>query len=144
VREHFVTLERAVAAHGGAIIKSMGDSIMASFQHPAAALRALREAQKQIASDIKQPLWLKAGIHRGPCIVVNLNNQLDYFGSTVNIAARLPGLSNGGEVIFSGAVHADPEAAAYLEEAFAPAALTRFASPVKGYDEPFELWRLKL
>ncbi len=144
VREHFVTLERAVAAHGGAVIKTMGDSIMASFQHPAAALRALREAQMQIAADIKQPLWLKAGIHRGPCIVVNLNERLDYFGSTVNIAARLPGLSAGGEVIFSGAVHADLEAGAYIKENFAPSALTRFTSAVKGYDEPFELWRLKI
>lgn len=144
VREHFVSLERAVAAHGGAIIKTMGDSVMASFQHPAAALRALREAQMQIAIDIKQPLWLKAGIHRGPCIVVNLNDRLDYFGSTVNIAARLPGLSTGGEVIFSGAVHADPEAGAYIKENFAPSALTRFSSAVKGYDEPFELWRLKI
>jgi class 3 adenylate cyclase len=144
VREHFVMLERAVAAQGGAIVKTMGDSIMAAFQHPAAALRAIQEAQALMASDTKQPLLLKAGIHRGPCIVVNQNDRLDYFGSTVNIAARLPNFSEGGEVIFSSAIQADPEVAAYLVEQVRPTMLTRFQSGVKGYDEPIELWRLKL
>ncbi|MEW5942112.1 MAG: DUF5939 domain-containing protein, partial [Chloroflexota bacterium] len=81
VREHFEALERAVAAQGGAIVKTMGDSVMAAFQHPAAALTAIREAQAQISRDMKQPLWVKAGIHRGPCIVVNRHDRLDYFGS---------------------------------------------------------------
>ena len=144
VREHFVTLERAVSAHGGAIVKTMGDSLMAAFQHPAAALRALREAQRLISAEVKQPLWLKAGIHRGPCIVVTLNDKLDYFGSTVNIAARLPEFSSGGEVIFSESVRTDPEAAAYLTEGSIGAGLAHFQTTLKGYDEPFELWRLKL
>lgn len=144
VREHFGTLENAVALQGGSIVKTMGDSIMAAFQNPAAAMLAVREAQARINANAKQALWLKAGIHRGPCLVVNLNDRLDYFGSAVNIAARLPHLSQGGEVIFTQAIRSDPEVAAYIEENAPPNSLGRFQANVKGFDEPFELWRLKL
>ncbi len=144
VRDHFVVLERAIAAQGGAIVKTMGDSVMAAFQHPAAALRAIREAQAQISLNTNQPLRLKVGIHRGPCIVVNLNDRLDYFGSTVNIAARLPNFSEGGEVVFSAPVYNDPEASAFLKEVAAQSGLEFFREKVKGYDEPFDLWRWKL
>ncbi len=143
VREHFVILEEAVAAQGGAIVKTMGDSVMAAFNHPAAALRAIREAQARISQNQKQPLWIKAGIHRGPCIVVNLNERLDYFGSTVNIAARLPGFSQGGEVVFSTPVYNDPEVNAILTET-SGSLLSYFRETVKGYEEPFDLWRLKV
>ena len=144
VREHFVILEHAVAAQGGSIIKTMGDSVMAAFNHPAAALRAIREAQAQISLNNKQPLWIKAGIHRGPCIVVNLNERLDYFGSTVNIAARLPDFSQGSEVVFSTPVYNDPEVSAFLKENIVGSVASYFRETVKGYDEPFDLWRLKL
>ena len=144
VREHFVILERAVAAQGGSIVKTMGDSVMAAFNHPAAALRAIREAQAQISLNNKQPLLIKAGIHRGPCIVVNLNERLDYFGSTVNIAARLPGFSQGSEVIFSTPVYNDPEVSAFLKENVVGSEAAYLRETIKGYDEPFELWRLKL
>jgi class 3 adenylate cyclase len=144
VREHFATLENAVTTQGGGIVKTMGDSIMAAFQNPAAALRAVSEAQRRINANANQLLWLKAGIHRGPCIVVNLNDRLDYFGSTVNIAARLPNLSQGGEVVFSDAIRSDPEVSTFLEQDMHPNTLARFQTQVKGYDEPFDLWRLKL
>jgi len=36
---------------------------------------------------------LKIGIHEGPCLAVMLNDRLDYFGQTVNIAARVQGLA---------------------------------------------------
>lgn len=144
VREHFAALAGCVAAQGGAVVKTMGDSVMAAFPNPAAALQAIWEAQQQIASGGSPPLWLKAGIHTGSCIVVSQNERLDYFGSTVNIAARLPGFSAGGEVVFSQPVHADPEAARLLERIARPNSLTPFQAPVKGYEAPFDLWRLRL
>ena len=99
VREHFEILEKSIASEGGGIVKTMGDSVMATFRNPVAALRAVWNAQTQIAEYGEPMLWLKVGLHKGPCIVVNLNERLDYFGSTVNIAARLPGFSQGGELI---------------------------------------------
>lgn len=143
VRDHFDVLEKSIAAEGGAIIKTMGDSIMAAFQHPVSALRAISNAQK-ILSASQQEMKLKIGIHHGACIVVNLNDRLDYFGSTVNIAARLPSFSKGGEVIFSEAIRSDPEVIEFMEKDIASNSVTRFSAEVKGYDEAFSLWRMKI
>ncbi len=143
VREHFEVLEAAAAAEGGAIVKTMGDSVMAAFRRPVSALKAVLNVQKTLALR-QQGLWLKIGIHHGPCIVVNLNERLDYFGSTVNIAARLPSFSNGGEVIFSEPVRIDPEVNQFLETSVLPNSVTRFQGNIKGFEEAFPLWRLKI
>jgi len=143
VREHFEILEKAIAMEEGSIIKTMGDSVMAAFLRPACALKAITSAQKTLDAR-GQGLWLKIGIHHGPCLAVNLNERLDYFGSTVNIAARLPHFSSGGEVIFSQSVREDPEAIDFLEKNFQPNSITRFQAEIKGYEETFPLWRLKI
>jgi class 3 adenylate cyclase len=86
-------------------------------------------------------LTLKAGIHIGPCIAVTLNERLDYFGSTVNMAARLEGLSTGNDVVISAAVYDDPEVRKLLNSAEIEA--TPFAMELKGFDEErFDLWRV--
>ncbi len=46
-------------------------------------------------------LTIKLGLHEGPAIAVTLNERLDYFGATVNMAARLQGQSGGGEIVLS-------------------------------------------
>jgi len=89
-------------------------------------------------------LWLKVGLHKGPCIVVNLNDRLDYFGSTVNITARLPGFSLGGELILSEIFKEDVEIEEFLSQNIKPSALSRFTGDLKGFDEPFTMWRLKV
>ena len=144
VREHFEILERAVAAEGGSIVKTMGDAIMATFRSPVSAVRAIWTVQKQIAERGDPPLALKVGIHHGPCIVVNLNDRLDYFGSTVNIAARLPNFSTGGEVIFSEPIRNDQEVVEFLEKNAPPNSLLRFQGEIRGYDQSILLWRIKI
>ncbi|HJS19027.1 MAG TPA: DUF5939 domain-containing protein [Anaerolineales bacterium] len=144
VREHFQVLENAVASESGSIVKTMGDAVMATFRRPIDALRAVWKAQAEIAKRGEPMLWLKVGIHRGPCIVVNLNDRLDYFGSTVNITARLPSFSEGGEMIFSDTFYEDPEVRDFLAQNAAASALTSFAGDVKGFDEPFKMWKLKV
>jgi class 3 adenylate cyclase len=144
VREHFEILEKAIAAEGGAIVKTMGDAVMATFRHPVDALKSVWNAQSEIAKYGEPMLWLKAGLHKGPCIVVNLNDRLDYFGSTVNITARLPNFSQGGELIFSEAFYEDPEIRDFLAENVGPSALTCFTGDVKGFDEPFTMWKLRV
>jgi class 3 adenylate cyclase len=143
VREHFEVLESAIILEGGGIVKTMGDSVMAAFRKPSAALKAIQHVQKSLTERDKG-LWLKVGIHHGPCIVVNLNDRLDYFGSTVNIAARLPSFSNGGEVIFSESVRDDPEVVQFLEKNIQPNLVTRFSGDVKGFEQAFPLWRMKI
>jgi class 3 adenylate cyclase len=69
---------------------------------------------------------------------------LDYFGSTVNIAARLPGFSQGGELIFTEEVYHDPGVQEFLAQAAKPNSLSRFTGDVKGFDEPFTMWKLRV
>jgi class 3 adenylate cyclase len=144
VREHFDVLEQAIASEGGAIVKTMGDAVMATFRNPVAALRAVWAAQEQIAERGEPTLWLKAGIHKGPCIVVNLNDRLDYFGSTVNIAARLSGFSQGGEFIFTDEIYEDAEIEEFLADKSKLDSLRPFTGTLQGFDEPFTMWRLKV
>src|SRR6266480_3302223 len=92
VRAHFRILNEIVAAERGAVVKTIGDAVMATFPTPDRAMAAalkMREAVKELKGD----LLLKIGIHEGPCLAVSLNDRQDYFGRTVNIAARVQGLA---------------------------------------------------
>jgi class 3 adenylate cyclase len=119
VMQHFDVLKKCVAAENGGLVKTIGDAVLAVFRRPVMAIRALLAASKELATPPKGtlPLMLKAGIHVGPCIAVTLNERLDYFGSTVNIAARLVGLCAGGDLVMSSEVRKDPEVEAILQEA---------------------------
>ena len=144
VREHFEILEQAIAEEGGSIVKTMGDSVMAAFHNPVSAVKAIWSVQSQLSVQGEPPLSIKAGIHYGPCIVVNLNDRLDYFGSTVNIAARLSHFSQGGEVILSELIRNDPEVIAFLERTAAPNSVSRFQSEIRGFDTSMELWKIRM
>jgi len=144
VREHFDILEAVVAREDGAVVKTMGDAVMAAFRKPVSAVQAIWTVQKELAARGVPPLSIKVGIHHGPCIVVNLNDRLDYFGSTVNVAARLPHFSNGGELILSADVRNDPEVNQFLEEHAAPNSITRFQGEVRGYSTSMDMWRVKI
>jgi class 3 adenylate cyclase len=108
VRAHFSLLNEIVAAQGGAVVKTIGDAVMATFPTPdramAAALR-MREAMRTLNTERGgEDLLLKIGIHEGPCLAVVLNNRQDYFGQTVNIAARVQGLANSRAIYATGPV----------------------------------------
>jgi class 3 adenylate cyclase len=143
VMNHFDVLKKVIAEEDGALVKTIGDAVMAVFRCPASALKAMLRAQQFLASPAEggSPLTLKAGIHSGPCIAVTLNDRLDYFGSTVNMAARLESLSTGNDVVISRALYDDPEVRELLDSADFDA--TRFEMELKGFDqERFELWRV--
>ena len=146
VMTHFDVLREAIAAEEGALVKTIGDAVMAVFRRPAAALRAILKAQAQLASQPEgvRPLLLKVGIHAGPCIAVTLNDRLDYFGCTVNLAARLEGLSTGEDVILSDVAHADHEVVEMLADPAGGLVARPFEMMLKGFDEEsFELWRIE-
>jgi class 3 adenylate cyclase len=145
VMNHFEVLKQAISAEDGAVVKTIGDAVMAVFREPAAALKAMLRVQQLLGAppDGSPPLTLKAGIHRGPCIAVTLNERLDYFGSTVNMAARLEGLSTGNDVVISRTVHDDPAVRALIESPDEELTETPFEIPLKGFDqEQFLLWRV--
>ena len=127
------------------MVKTIGDAVMAVFRQPAGALRAMLHAQQRLAAppDGMEPLQLKAGVHMGPCIAVTLNGRLDYFGSTVNLAARLEGLSTGNDVVLSRSAYDDPEIRDLIDGPHGGLTATSFEASLKGFDdERFELWRI--
>jgi class 3 adenylate cyclase len=103
------------------VIKTIGDAVMASFVHSDDAVKcvldALREFQGlSVGGDGPQKIRVKFGIHRGPVLLVNLNGRVDYFGSTVNTAARIQHCAGGNEVTFSmEALESSPAANTLLE-----------------------------
>jgi class 3 adenylate cyclase len=124
VREHFRVLNEIVAGEAGAVIKTNGDAVMATFPTPdravAAALR-MREAMRALNAQrgsgngsSSEDLRLKIGIHEGPCLAVVLNDRQDYFGQTVNIAARVQGLAASHAICATGAVVDYPKTADLL------------------------------
>jgi class 3 adenylate cyclase len=142
VLDHYDVLRAAIAGEDGALVKTIGDSVLAVFQRPVQALRAVFRAQAILANPQggRPALHLKAGIHAGPCVAVTLNDRLDYFGSTVNLASRLEAVSaTRPGVVVSGIVIHDPEVAEWAKRSGADA--ERFTTTIKGFeDEPVELW----
>jgi class 3 adenylate cyclase len=145
VLSHFDTIKAAVAEEEGGIVKTMGDAVMATFTHPASALRAMRKAQAALRSPGKEgPAFaLKCSIHQGPCLAINQNERLDYFGTTVNVGARLCALSTGSDIIVSGSVLRDPGVAALVGGAGPGLSAVHDAAALKGIGgDSFEFWRL--
>jgi class 3 adenylate cyclase len=63
----------------------------------------------------RDDLVLKIGIHEGPCLAVRFNDRQDYFGQTVNIAARVQGLAASRAIFATGSVVDNPETASLLK-----------------------------
>ena len=144
VMNHFDVLRQAIAKHDGAVVKTIGDAIMAVFRCAADGVLAMLEAQRTLSqpADGSMPLQLKAGLHTGPCIAVTLNDRLDYFGSTVNLAARLECLSTGHDVIISQSVYEDTQVRELLDQKQLLA--DEFDMSLKGFEnERFALWRIR-
>jgi len=122
VRQHFNRLFQVVDEHNGAVVKTIGDAIMAAFTVPADALQAaiamhqqLKSLNQQLALPPEDQLILKIGIDMGPCISVNLNERIDYFGITINTAARVQATSKGNDIAVTDALLKDETAEAFAK-----------------------------
>ena len=118
VKEHFKLLHEIIASESGAVVKTIGDAVMATFPTPdravAAALR-MRDAMRTLNEKHRsEDLLLKIGIHEGPCLAVTLNERQDYFGQTVNIASRVQSLAVSRSILATGAVVDHPQASELL------------------------------
>ena len=112
VHQHFDRLGSVINENSGAFVKTIGDAVMASFLSPLDAVKAALEMNREITrfnrAFTSRDVILKIGIHKGPCIAVTLNDRLDYFGQTVNTAARVQGLAGAEEVYITDDVLAFP------------------------------------
>jgi class 3 adenylate cyclase len=145
VRAHFHALLEIIAAEKGAVVKTIGDAVMATFIRPEHALQAglrMRSAMKELNKTRgTEDLIVKIGLHEGPCLAVMLNERQDYFGQTVNVAARVQSLSTNQEIHLTQPVIGAPEVAAIIaREAITPirkeAALRGIADKMVVYEIP--------
>jgi len=120
VRAHFHALLEIISSEKGAVVKTIGDAVMATFVRPEHAIAAglrMRAAMDALNTERgTQDLIVKIGIHEGPCLAVTLNERQDYFGQTVNIAARVQSLSTSQEIHITGPVIDAPGVAALLDQ----------------------------
>jgi adenylate cyclase len=103
-------VEPTIAAHGGRLIKTAGDGLIAEFPSAVEAVRSAIELQRSLSEQntgltAEQRIDLRVGINVGDIIA----DRDDIFGAGVNIAARLEQISEPGGVCVSGRVHEDIE-----------------------------------
>ncbi|MCH7663169.1 MAG: hypothetical protein IH859_04780 [Chloroflexi bacterium] len=141
VNTHFGLLRGIIAAGGGSVVKTMGDAIMATFAEPLSAVNAAQLMLREITKmGLGEDLVLKIGIHSGPTLAVAANNQLDYFGQTVNISNRVQSVANPSEIVITEAVYSSPDVKGFFE------AEKRILAPekmdLKGVSDEIYLYRM--
>lgn len=94
IKEHFDILFEKIVTNSGGVIKTIGDAVMAVFKEPLSTIQASFEIKKAVNEYLskhteKNAYGVRIGISMGPALIVNMNNALDLFGTTVNLASRL-------------------------------------------------------
>jgi class 3 adenylate cyclase len=138
VQSHFVLLREVLEAHAGTEVKTIGDAIMAVFGEPDQAISAAIAMQRAIQQ--KTGLGLKVGVHFGRAMAVTFNRRLDYFGSAVNMAARLEGQSGADQIVCTAEMLDDPRVARVLDGFQA----TREEVELKGIEAPMAIARIEV
>ena len=143
VGDHFDILFKYISQFNGAIVKTIGDAVMAVFLNPKDAvnysIKVHEEIEKLNINYGEDLLQLKIGIHFGPALVVNMNDRLDYFGSTVNLAARTEGQCKGKDIVISKKIYDIPDVKDIIKEY----EYEKFESELKGFTESQVLVRIK-
>jgi class 3 adenylate cyclase len=145
VKDHFEVAEKVIQEYSGVIVKTIGDAIMASFGRTSEAIEAAIAIQNEFHKfnenlKLNNGISLRIGIHVGPSLVVTLNNRLDYFGTMVNVAARVEALGDGKEIIITKEVFDDLGVRhALLDQA---KSVEPFTAKLKGIDEEQKAFRI--
>jgi len=143
VRQHFDTLGNIINHYEGATVKTIGDAVMATFMTPLDAVHASLEMLRDIETfnkSISDKLVLKIGIHTGHSIVVTLNDRIDYFGQTVNIAARVQALADADQIYISDNVYSYPG----VQDAIAHCDIVPEQTLVKGVSEKLQVYKISV
>jgi class 3 adenylate cyclase len=145
VDDHFDVLTKAIDDNQGTVVKTMGDAVMAAFKDPFAcvrgAIQCLRDFEEfRGAHEHGADTGLKLGLYTGACYVVTANDTIDYFGQTVNCAARVQHLAQSGEIVL------EEELYERLPDDVRGdlAIVERVETRVKGVDQALQLVRTKL
>ncbi|EIJ42301.1 family 3 adenylate cyclase [Beggiatoa alba B18LD] len=146
VQAHFDIMTTIIARYQGGVVKTIGDAVMAVFTDPLAAVQASVDILRGFNSynqnhPTEEQLIIKLGLHKGACIALNLNEKLDYFGSTVNIAARVQGVSEGNDLILSSTMYDTVEH--WLTQC-SDLQITSLTAKLKGIQDTHVLYRIQL
>jgi adenylate cyclase len=144
VHEHFDLLMSIISANKGTLVKTIGDAVMAAFVEERDAITAavqMLERFPQFRGGLPEAhrTYLKVGVYAGPCYVVTANGILDYFGQTVNLAARLQGAAGAGEIVLTDALAEEALALGWLGQRRLG---ERFDAILKGLDAPVKVTRI--
>lgn len=145
VRGHFDFLTEHIKQNSGSVVKTIGDAVMAVFSKPSDGVRAALAIQQKLDAFNEQTndtLLLRLGLFSGPAIAVNSNDRLDYFGRTVNLAARVQGQGDAGEVILSQELLEQPDVAALVDTK--GLSVEAFTAELKGITGEQALVRLRM
>lgn len=141
VRQHFDALNKVIVKHSGAVVKTIGDAVMATFSTALDGIQAALEifsAINEFNQGRTEQLILKIGVHTGHSIAVTLNDRLDYFGQTVNIASRIQQLAEANEIYISHDVYAHNGVTELLESCN----ISSLQANVKGVSGELQLYKI--
>ena len=85
-------------------------------------------------------LVLKVGIHRGAAISVTLNDRIDYFGQTVNLAARVQGSADGGELMLTEEIYTSDGVDELLRRSEWP--VDQASTQLRGIEDPLTIYKV--
>jgi adenylate cyclase len=123
-------VQRPSDRHGGKVVKWLGDGVMFHFREPAGAVVAALEMLEAISIADLPPAHV--GLHAGPVVF----QGGDYFGRTVNIAARIADHARSGQVLVTQEIVDSTDQGDVAFTAIGPVAL-------KGVSQPVELFSAK-
>ena len=128
-----------VNRHNGAVIKTIGDEIMATFGNAERAVEACMAMQESVAEDLPErnkhtpgDFAIRIGMHFGTCIL----EGGDVFGDAVNVAARMAGVAKGGQIITT------QDTAAALSPAMRSTTRHLDRIPIKGKAEDVDIFEV--
>jgi adenylate cyclase len=120
-----VLVTRSAREHGGVPVKWLGDGVMVHFREPAGAVLSALRMVKQLPQAGLPPAHV--GVAAGPVVA----QGGDYFGRTVNLAARIAAHAGAGQVLVSGSVTESPPPQGVAFVDVGEVRLKGFARPVR-------------
>ena len=117
IKRHFDEVFAIVAENRGAVVKTIGDAVMATFVSPVDAVRAAQKIHDTFHRERGDtPIRVRISLNTGPCIAVRLNSNADFFGGTVNVAAKLQALAEAYQIAMSETTYRAAGVADYLTQ----------------------------
>ena len=117
IHEHLQIVGDAIREGGGAVVKTIGEGVLASFTQVTAAVEtALSLADRLNRGGATAQGGVRVGIHKGPALAATVNDQLDYFGTTARDAVAVISDARNEDLLLTEPVASDPAVAALLSE----------------------------